>query len=133
MSIESIVCRVRSARLATALLVSDVAIPASTGRLLVSVGITQPVIIRQVSLSVASSVCVWVERFHTGHAYSAAEQHSARAGGLSVVGVAPHFEVLSLRMMLFLVPTFFGLLDMCFIRQCSVQFDANIHREVAVG
>ena len=27
----------------------------------------------------------------------------------------------------------FGLLDMCFIRQRSVQRDAKIHREVAVG
>ena len=55
---------------------------------------------------------------------------------MSVVGVAPHFEVLSLRIMLFLVPTFFlvfRLLNMCFIRQRSVQCDANIHREVAVG
>ena len=34
----SVVCRVRSVRLATALLMSDGAIPASTGRLLVCVG-----------------------------------------------------------------------------------------------
>ena len=51
----SVVCRVRSVRLATALLVSDGAIPASTGRLLVCVGFRQPVIIRQVSFSAASS------------------------------------------------------------------------------
>ena len=51
-----------------------------------------------------------------------------------MVGVAPHFEVLSFRMMLFSCSDFlFGLLDMCFIRQRSVQFDAKIHREVAVG
>ena len=37
--------------------------------------------------------------FHTGLAYSAAEYHNARADDLSVVGVAPHFEFLSLRMM----------------------------------
>ena len=50
-----------------------------------------------------------------------------------MVGVAPHFEVLSFRMMLFSCSNFlFGLLDMCFIRQRSVQCDANIHREVAV-
>ena len=41
----SVVCRVRSVRLATALLMSDGAIPASTGRLLVFVGFRQPVII----------------------------------------------------------------------------------------
>ena len=69
----SVVCRVRSVRLATALLVSDGAIPASTGRLLVFVGFRQPVIIRQVSFSVASSFFAWVERSHTGQAYSAAE------------------------------------------------------------
>ena len=51
-----------------------------------------------------------------------------------MVEVAPHFEVLSLRMMLFLVPTFFMVFSiMCFIRQRSVQRDAKIHREVAVG
>ena len=39
-----------------------------------------------------------------------------------MVGVAPHFEVLSFRMMLFSCSDFlFGLLDMCFIRQRSVQ------------
>ena len=42
------------------------AIPASTGRLLVFVGFRQPVIIRQVSLSVASSLFAWAERSHTG-------------------------------------------------------------------
>ena len=68
-----------------------------TGRLLVFVGFRQPVIILQVSFSVASSFFAWVERSHTGQAYSAAELHSARADDLSVVGVAPHFEVLSLR------------------------------------
>ena len=43
----SVVCRVRSVRLATALLMSDGAIPASTGRLLIFVGFRQTVIIRQ--------------------------------------------------------------------------------------
>ena len=38
---------------------------------------------------------------------------SARADDLSVVGVAPRFEVLSLRMTLFLVPTFFLIFSMC--------------------
>ena len=71
--LRSVVCRVRSVRLATALLMSDGAIPASTGRLLVCVGFRQPVIIRQVSFSVASSSFAWVEHSHTGQAYSAAE------------------------------------------------------------
>ena len=84
-----------------------VVIPASMGRQLVLVGFRQPVIIRQVSLSVAFSVFAWVERSHTVQAYYAAEYHNARADDLSVVGVDPHFEFLSLRMMLFLVPTFF--------------------------
>ena len=71
--LSSIVCRVRSVRLATALLMSDGAIPASTGMLLVFVGFRQPVIILQVSFSVASSFFAWVEHSHTGQAYSAAE------------------------------------------------------------
>ena len=71
--LSSIVCRIRSVRLATALLMSDGAIPASTSRLLVFVGFRQPVIILQVSFSVASSFFAWVERSHTGQAYSAAE------------------------------------------------------------
>ena len=70
-------------------------------------------IIQQVSFSVASSFFAWVERSHTGQAYSAVEWHSARADDLSVVGVASHFEVLSLRMMLFLVPTFFLVFSIC--------------------
>ena len=65
--------RARSVRLATALLMSDGEIPASMGRLLVLVGFRQPVIIRQVSISVVFSFLVWVERSHTGQAYSAAE------------------------------------------------------------
>ena len=48
----SVVCRVHSIRLATALLMSDGVIPASTGRLLVFVGFRQPVIIRQVSFKI---------------------------------------------------------------------------------
>ena len=53
--LSSVVCRVRSVRLSTALLMSDGAIPASMGRLLVFVGFRHPVIILQVSFSVASS------------------------------------------------------------------------------
>ena len=45
--LSSVVCRVRSVRLATALLMCDGAIPASTGRLLVFVGFRHPVIILQ--------------------------------------------------------------------------------------
>ena len=71
--LSSVVCRVRSVRLATALLMSGGAIPASMGRLLVLVGFKQPVIIRQVSFNVAFSFFAWVERSHTGQAYSAAE------------------------------------------------------------
>ena len=71
--LSSIVCRVHSVRLATALLMSDGAIPASMGRLLMLVGFRQPVIIRQVSFSVAFSFFAWAERSHTGQAYSAAE------------------------------------------------------------
>ena len=71
--LSSVVCRVRSVRLATALLMSYGAIPASMGRLLVLVRFRQPVIIRQVSFSVAFSFFAWVERSHTGQAYSAAE------------------------------------------------------------
>ena len=52
----SVVCRVRPVRLSNALLMSDGAIPA---RLLVFVGFGQPVIIRQVSFSVASSFYAW--------------------------------------------------------------------------
>ena len=58
-----VVCRVRSVQLATAL---DGAIPASTGRLLVCVGFSLPVIILPVSFSVASSFFAWVESSHTG-------------------------------------------------------------------
>ena len=64
--LSSVACRVHSVRLATALLMSDGAIPASTGRLLVFVGFRHPVIILQVSFSVASSFFAWVERSHTG-------------------------------------------------------------------
>ena len=71
--LSSIVCRVRSVRLATALLMSDGAISASMGILLMLVGFRQPVIIRQVSFSVAFSFFAWVERSYTGQAYSAAE------------------------------------------------------------
>ena len=71
--LSPVICRVRSIRLSTALLMPDGAIPASTGRLLVFVGFRHPVIIRQVSFSVVSSFFAWVELSHTGQAYSAAE------------------------------------------------------------
>ena len=55
--LSSVVCRVRSVRLATVLLVIGGAIPASMGRLLVFVGFRQSVIIRQDwFLSVSRSV-----------------------------------------------------------------------------
>ena len=71
--LSSVVCRVRSVRLATALLMPVGAIPASTGRLLVFVGFRHPVIILPVSFSAASSFFAWVEHSYTGQAYSAAE------------------------------------------------------------
>ena len=71
--LSSVSCRVRSVRFSTALLMSDGVIPASTGRLLVFVGFRHPVVILQVSLSVASSFFAWMERSHTRQAYSAAE------------------------------------------------------------
>ena len=72
--LSSVACRVRSVRLATALLMSGGTIPASTGRMLVFVGFKHPVIILQVSFSVASiSLHGWSVPMHTGQAYSAAE------------------------------------------------------------
>ena len=71
--LSSVACRVRSVRFATALLMSDGAIPASTGRLLVFIGFRHPVTILRVSFSVASSFFAWVQCSHTGQAYSAAE------------------------------------------------------------
>ena len=98
--LSSVACRVRSVRLATALLMYDGAIPASTGRLLVFVGIIHPVIILQVySVSRPVSLHGWTVPTLGKHTL---QLSSARADDLSVVGVAPHFEVLSLRMMLFL-------------------------------
>ena len=66
-------CRVRSVRLATALMMSDGAISASTGRLLALVDFIHHVIILQVSFSVVASFFAWVERSHTEQAHSAAE------------------------------------------------------------
>ena len=65
---SSVSCRVRSVRLSTDLLVVDGAIPASAGRLFVFVGFRHPVIILQVSFSVASSFFAWMERSHTRQA-----------------------------------------------------------------
>ena len=111
--LSSVACRVRSVRLATARMMSDGSIPVSTGSLLVFVDFRHPVIILQVSFSVASSLFAWLELSHTGQVYSAAELHSARADDLSVFGVAPHFEVLSLWIMLFLVPTLLLVFSIC--------------------
>ena len=71
--LSSVSCRVRSVRLSTVLLMSAGAIPASTDILLVCVGFRHPVIILQVSFTVASSFFAWMERSHTRQAYSAAE------------------------------------------------------------
>ena len=52
---------------------------------------------------------------------------------MSVVGVAPHFEVLRLRIMLFLVPTLFLVFSICALYDnVSVQCDAKVHWEVAM-
>ena len=68
--LSSVACRVHSVHLANSLLMSDGAIPASTDRLLVFVGFRHPVVILQVSFSVASSLFAWVERSYTGQAYT---------------------------------------------------------------
>ena len=64
--ISSVACRVRSVQLATALLMSNRTIPASTGRLLAFAGLIHPVIILKVSCNVVSSFFVWVECSPTG-------------------------------------------------------------------
>ena len=46
--------------------------PASRYKLLVLVGLRQPVIIRQASFRAGSSFLAWAGLDHTGHAYSAA-------------------------------------------------------------
>ena len=83
--------------LATALLMSDGAIPASTGRLLVFVGFRQPVIILQVSFRIAFIFLAWVQRSHTGQAYSAAHPVSADVDLFSTFTI-PQVEEADLRL-----------------------------------
>ena len=61
-----------SALLAVSLLISGGAIPASTCRLLVLVGLRQPVMVRQALLRAGSNLLACTDLDHTGHAYSAA-------------------------------------------------------------
>ena len=61
---------------------------------LVFIGFRHVVIIRQVAFSIASSLSAFIECSHIGQVYSAAEWHSGRADDLSVVGVAPHVDLL---------------------------------------
>ena len=71
-------------------------------------GFEQPVINRQVGLY----LCVGFSSL-TGHTNSAAELNSARTDDAGVDGVAAHFELLSLRMVLFLFPTLFLAFSSC--------------------
>ena len=69
----SVVCRVRSMRQATVLLMWGGAIPASMSRLSKFVGLSQPEMIRHQSCRAGFSLCACVDLAHTGQAYSAAE------------------------------------------------------------
>ena len=69
--------------------------------------------IRQQSCRAGFSLCACVDLAHTGQAYSAAEYQRARQLGLSVDALHPHFELASLRMMLFLAFTFIFVFSMC--------------------
>lgn len=80
------------------------------------VGFKQPVIERQVLFNAGSSFLAWDDLSQTGHAYSAEEQHRARAVDLNVCAVAPHLELVSFRRMLFRELTF----SLVFLT-CSLQ------------
>ena len=58
--------------LVVSLLISGGAIPASRCRLLVSVGLRQPVMVRQALFRAGSNFLACTDLDHTGHAYSAA-------------------------------------------------------------
>ena len=61
-----------SALLAVSLLISGSAIPASTRRLLMLIGLRQPVMVRQALFRAGSNFLACTNLGHTGHAYSAA-------------------------------------------------------------
>ena len=61
-----------SALLAVSLLISGGAIPTSRCRLLVLVGLRQPVMVRQALFRTGSNLLACTDLDHTGHAYSAA-------------------------------------------------------------
>ena len=73
----------------------------------------QPVTILQVSLRMGSSLPLWHHLPNTGQAYSAVEKHKASADVRSVLGWAPHFELVSCRRRLFLVETLALVFRMC--------------------
>ena len=110
----SVVCRVRSVRQATVLLVWGGAIPARMCTLFKFVGLRQPEMIRQQSCRAGFSLCTYVcrPRSHRAGIFGSwvAEGETA---GLSVVALHPHFELASLRMMLFLAFTFILVFSMC--------------------
>ena len=64
--LSSVACRVRSVRLATALLMYDGAIPASTGRLLVFVGFRHPVILLTEEPPIPSTADCCMDLFEPG-------------------------------------------------------------------
>ena len=70
--LESIDWHSLSALLAVSLLISGGAIPASRCRLLVLVGLRQPVMVRQALSRAGSNLLACTDLDHTGHAYSAA-------------------------------------------------------------
>ena len=57
--------------MAVSLLISSGAIPASRCRLLVLVGLRQPVMVQQALFRVGSNLLACTDLDHTGHAYSA--------------------------------------------------------------
>ena len=85
----SVVCRVRSMRQATVLLMSGGAIPASRCTLSKFVGLRQPEKIWQQSCRAGFILCACVDFAHTGQAYSAAEKQRARQLDPSVDACTP--------------------------------------------
>ena len=64
-----------------------------------------PVTILHVSLGTGFILQAWLDLYQAGQAYSAVEKHRASAVERSVLGWAPHFELVSWRRRLFLVDT----------------------------
>ena len=106
-------CLKRSCLLAASMRISEGAIPASRWRLLVLVGLRQPVIKRQLSFKTGSKWHAWAERSQTGKAYSEAEKDSDKAVVRKTGGDAPHFDVVSFLKMLSRVDTLALVLVTC--------------------